>query len=62
MKIENLLNNTSLDAKARDAVEGGCRCCCRVIYKLVPVKVVRYICGVRVIYIIWKLKRIIRCR
>jgi hypothetical protein len=62
MKIQDLLNNTSLDAKARDAIDGGCRCCCRVIYKLVPVKVVRYIFGVKIIAIVWKLKRIIRCR
>ena len=63
MKIENLTNNAKLDNNAREDVLGGrCGCCCRVIYKFAPVKRIRYICGVKIVYIVYKLKRILRCR
>jgi hypothetical protein len=66
LKVENLFNNAKLDTDAREDILGGgrrrCGCGCRVIYKLVPVKLIRYICGVKVVYIVYKFKRILRCR
>ncbi len=58
LNIKDLSNNATLDLQARDDITGGL--CASVSFKWIKVRRVRYICGVKVVYYTWMLKRVTR--